>query len=231
MDTEQLTQIVTQVLKRMYPEEVQRQNKSRVLLILDDQKAQLSCLEPYKYLFEEYSVCLLTAKGTGETLQDVKFVETYTADSVPADISSWVRQFDRILVPCPSLKLISKLAHILLDDKISEVVFTALQENKQVMLGPLADEKTSNLTVVLKAEIKRLVDKLKGYGIKELTVNKATKNNVTKSACGTKEVISLRDVTDSVKNGGELCIRNGAIITPLAMDYIKERKIVIRRVG
>lgn len=233
MDTDQLSEIIAQVLKRMNIEDSIKEEKKKVLVIIEDIQNGLSNLEEHKQLLDGYDVSLLTFKNSTELGSTTNFERIFTIEDLPSSCDVWVKQFERVLVPNPSLKLVSKLAHVILDDKITEIIFSALQEKNQVLIGQALDgEKAINFTAGLRSEIQRLTDKLKDYGIQSLQTKKVTKNNypITKDIVGkTRGVISLQDVACIEGNSNELSVSPETVITPLAMDYLREKKILIKK--
>lgn len=234
MDKEQLSEIIAQVLNRMNIKDSQISEKKKALIIFEDLEKGLARLEDFKQLKEEYNISILTAKNVSDIVMPAGFEKTFFIEDLPSNCNEWVKQFERVLIPSPSLKIVSKLAHIILDDKFTELIFLALQEGKQVLIGQALDEKAINFKAALRTEIQRLASKLKDYGIEQLSAVKSLENRNTVDRdiiCKTKGVISLQDVTGMAGNSNELSIGVDTVITPLAMDYIRERKISLNRKG
>lgn len=232
MDKEQLSEIIAQVLTRMNINDSQISEKKKALIIFEDLEKGLARREDFKQIEEEYNISILTAKNISGVAAPGGFEKIFFIEDLPSDCNKWVKQFERVLIPSPSLKIVSKLAHVILDDKYTELVFAALQERKQVLIGQVIDGNTVNFKAALRMEIQKLANKLKDYGIEQLSDMKLPEKHHTMeraSICKTKGVISLRDVMDILENNNELSIGADTVVTPLAMDYIRERKISINR--
>ncbi|MHB8065565.1 MAG: hypothetical protein ACYDG2_23605 [Ruminiclostridium sp.] len=229
LDTEQLSEIIAQVLKKMNIEGNKITEKKKALVIFEDFQKEYASLEDLKQLKEEYNVSILTVKNASGIITPAGFEKTFVIEELPLECNLWIKQFERVLIPSPSLKIVSKLAHVIVDDKFIEIIFLALKERKQVLIGQALDNgKAMNFAAPLKNEIQRLADKLKDFGIEQLSAEKSLKNYspVTNDfICKTRGLISLQDVINMVGNSNELSIVAGTVITPLAMDYIREKKI------
>lgn len=233
MDTAQLSEIIAQVLKRLNTADSEIIEKRKALVIFEDLQNGLSIPEDFKQFTEGYNVSLLTVKSNAGMITPEGIERILAIEDLSSNCNIWVRQFERVLVPSPSLRLVSRIAHIILDDKFTEIIFSALQEGRQVLMGQASDnEKAVNFTAQLKIEIQRLAGKLNDYGIEQLSAKKSLKNcsPMTKDIiCKTGGVLSLNDVAGLAGNSNELSIGAGTVITPLAMDYIREKKISLNR--
>jgi hypothetical protein len=230
LDTEQLSEIIAQVLKKLNMEGIKKDENNKVLVIIEDAQSSSSFISENELLAEAATFSILTDRYNSVKLKAVPAERVLILEELPRDINVWLRQFEKILLPNPTLKIISKLAHIIVDDSITEIIFDALQQGKPVFMGQLTDETDHKLTKALRAEIERLNNKLRDYGIQQLSNNNLQCCSVQKNAVNKiKNVITLQDVTCIKDSENELSVSKNTLITPLAMDYLREKKISLIR--
>ena len=235
MDTVQLSEIITQVINRMITAHNNIPGRSKALVIFEDLRNGLSIPEEIKQSSEGYDLSLLTFENAEGMVIPEGFERVFTIKDLSSNHNEWIKQFERVLIPYPSLKAISRIAHVILDDKFTEIIFSALQEGKQVLMGQNSEDyKLQNLAAPLRTEIQRLNGKLKDYGIGRLPSSSEGKKcppPAKNIECKTRGVLSLQDVVRMAGNSNELSIGAGMVITPLAMDYIRDKKIFLNRKG
>jgi ethanolamine utilization protein len=233
LDTQELSGIIAEVLKRINATDKSFAVKRKVLVILTDCRNELSILEEIKEYIDGYQVSLLTDGKNASLGAHEGFEGTFTVDGLASDFNEWIGQFEKVLIPSPSLKLVSNIAHVILNDRFAEVIFSALQEGKQVMIGQMPEDyKLQNLTAALKSEIQKLAAKLKGFGIEQMVPKRREVSNapvIKDVPSGTKKVLSLQDVMSLTRGSDEISISGETVITPLAMDYIRDKKVSLKR--
>ena len=235
MDTVQISEIITQVINRMIAAHSNIPGRSKALVIFEDLRNGLSIPEEIKQSSEGYNLSLLTFENAEGMVIPEGLERVFTIRDLSSNHNEWIKQFERVLIPYPSLKAISRIAHVILDDKFTEIIFSALQEGKQVLMGQDSEDcKLQKLAAPLRTEIQRLNGKLKDYGIGRLPSSSEEKKcppTAKNIECKTRGVLSLQDVVRMAGNSNELSIGAGMVITPLAMDYIRDKKIFLNRKG
>ncbi|HEX2945223.1 MAG TPA: hypothetical protein VHT96_04635 [Clostridia bacterium] len=248
MDEQQLSAIIAEVLKRLNTgDSIKSRNKA--LVIMPDFNS-FQALEDFQEHTCGFEADLLTRRENAGLAANKGFARVYAVEDLCADLNEWVGQFEKVLVPYPSLKMISEIAHIILEDRFTEVVFSSLQEGKSVLAGPTEDEHNfKNLSNALKCEIRKLTAKMKDFGIEQIppknrqdgdrpkacvAASQITQPGTTLPQTGIShqarvgKVISLQDAVALAKTSGEIRINKGTVVTPLAMDYFREKKISVK---
>jgi ethanolamine utilization protein len=229
LDTDKIEYIVQMALKRLQSQNLH--NSKKAIVILEGYIDELAVLEDIKQSLAEYKLTLLVMKpiavpGTYEAFGDVLYAEKLNTET-----DKLIAGFDVVILPNPSLNSISKIAHIMLDGLIPELVFSALQEGKKVLINDiLNNKKFQRLSVPLKQEAQNLMNKLTGYGITKTDFcnTESSLQDTPKGEIISKRVLSLRDMEDANSKDTEIILNKDTLITPLAADYIKEKKINLR---
>lgn len=162
---------------------------------------------------------------TSGILEDM---ETYPGCSVrsslkPEDV--WLYQAGIFLNP--GLKTLSKLAHVIIDDRRMEVLYEFLVCEEPLFFPCIQDNPSLwGLPAGLRKKAGDILEELQEMGVQIIRT----------PAGGPKEVSQIRDllITEEKVSGLSgsqvLQIRKEAVLTPLAQDLIRIRKIqVIRR--
>ena len=126
----------------------------------------------------------------------------------------------------PGLKTLSKLAHVIIDDTRMEVLYEFLA-GEQPLFFPCARENPSlvHLPAGLRRKAEEFLKEAEQMGVR-----------IIKSPCGgTRKILKTRLITeeavDRLAEGQGVEIRADAIITPLAQDLIRAKKIQVLRPG
>ncbi len=135
--------------------------------------------------------------------------------------------YESIILYNPSLKLLSSIRHILLDSKVVEQLFKALKNNNEVKII-FSDQNTymKGYAKPLQKEIDGLLKQIQAFGIQiiEMKNNMCNKPNAKENQ-EQKKLLTLEDVIELVKSNSPICLKGDILCTPLAMDYIREKKI------
>lgn len=129
-----------------------------------------------------------------------------------------------VVVLNPSLKLLSKIVNIIADDEGSTLIYEALISGKTILIP--AHKNNSSLTALpaaLQKKAEEFMERALGLGIRilDLTAKEETECHrmlITENYI--KELVSCQ----------QLIVNKEALITPLAKDMIRNKKIqVVRR--
>ncbi len=229
MDSDKIEYIVQMATKRIQSQSPH--NMKKAIIILEGYLDELAVLEDIKVSLAEYKLTLLVIKPIAVAETYEAFGNVLYSKNLNTDTDRLIEEFDSVVLPNPSLNSISKIAHIILDGLIPELVFAALQQGKKVLINDtLNNKKINRLSIPLKQEAQNLVSKLIGYGITKTDFCNRESSSQDTSIGEIKpgRVLSLRDIEDANSKEAEIIIKRNTLITPLAADYIKEKKINLR---
>jgi hypothetical protein len=187
LDEQKLSAIIAEVLKRLNTGDCYKSRKKALVIMPDFSSFQ--ALEDIQEHICGFEADLLTRRENAGLAAGKGFARVYAVEDLCTDLNEWVGQFEKVLVPCPSLKMISEIAHIILEDRFTEVVFSSLQEGKSVLAGSTEDEhKFKNLSNALKCEIRKLTAKMKDFGIEQIPANKRQDENRPKACAAESQI-------------------------------------------
>lgn len=221
MDKAVLTEIVREVIKEL-------QNRKRLLVILEGHAEELYLLEDIRNYAGESSVTILSLSDMIKEKALERYGYVMTGDSL-SEHENWINEYDEILLPAPSLTTISRIAHIIIEGIVPQIVYSGIEKGKKILVGPLSqNKKLCNLPSGLRKETLQLYKKLRDFGIEEIELSiPQTINNIVDS----KKILSLRDIELAEKEGSNLAIDENTIITPLASDYIRDKGLTLMKKG
>lgn len=228
MDAGVMDYIVEMVLKKLQSDNVFMTEKA--LVVLEGNVEELSVLEDIKY-GKNYDLSLLVLQTAATHEVYEKYGKVIYIETLSVDIDKLLAEFCTVILPNPSLKTISRLAHIIIDGVLPELVFQALEQDKRILVNGFANNKRlQRLSSPLRSEAEQLMKKLAKYGIDELNTL-PHRYNAEFPKRQMNKVLTLRDIEEVSAKGSELIIGSNAILTPLAADYIRENKIILKRLG
>ncbi len=200
----------------------------KALVILEGYIDELSVMEDIHTYYPNYDLTMLVLKSVALKETYESFGQVLYAESCGVDISNIIKSFETVILPAPSLNSISKIAHIIVDGEVPKLVFGALESGKQVLISDIKlNKKIMKLNDSLKVEAELLYNKLLGYGISKISLFEEKSDSVREKDFFSKPVLSVRDIENAKTEDFELIIDKDTIITPLAADYIREKKIKV----
>ncbi|MEI0532241.1 hypothetical protein R4I97_11845 [Brachyspira pilosicoli] len=150
-----------------------------------------------------------------------------------------IDNYNIIVVDDLSVEMLSCISNLLYkDDNISFILNALLSGKKVIALKDIKRFNNYNNTAsnALLSKLTELENIAKSYGLlihdnntflqyfydKNVVVNKESTVDLTD-----KKIITKSDIADVINNCSNIIVSNKAIITPLVIDYIKEKKINI----
>lgn len=123
-----------------------------------------------------------------------------------------------------SLKTLSKLAHLLIDDQVTELIFSFLQNGSPVIMDAWEDRhEFARMSGGIQKKISQLLKEIESYGVMQtsFTIGEPQKDRLTNMT--KKGIMSLEDLKVVLKEGGNpQTILDNIRLTPLAIDYLHD---------
>jgi hypothetical protein len=186
-----------------------------------------------------------------QALEQVRLIEQTTRcilDTVrPEGLEKALEKSDILVLPTFCFKTAAKAARMINDDQETAIVISALIQGKPVLAtrdGFTLLESLSNKNI--REEIKRILDKLEGFGItfcetdqlfsvfQKIVVDKKNTESPTAIPQAGNEtppalrLITAKDILTAVNsNHDSIQLAPGGMVTPLARDQAKEYSITI----
>lgn len=230
MDTERLTQIIVDVLKRHPAETSAAPNPGdKALVILDETCAEPARLRALHDIWPDMQFVLLNGGCAQVPLQD--FGEVLDANAVPVDLDPWMKGFTFSVLPEPSLRLIAGAAQLVADEAGARCLLSALSMNMPVYACTAAQNRNINsLPTAMRKEAEALWQKLLRFGVRERSFESAPGSPAKEIAnkAPRREILTLDDVRRMIKEEGEVRIGLNTRLTSLAKDHLRDNKIPIQ---
>lgn len=202
MDIEALRRLVVEVI-----EEKITNNQHACLMLGDDQQMEAKIKECCTMELSNYRI---------DYYKETQYEEVQELSN-----------YESIILYNPSLKLLSSIKHILINSKMVEQIFKTLKNNNEVKII-FSNQETymKGYAKPLQEEINGLFKQIQAFGIQiiEMKNNKCNNPNAKKNQ-ERKKLLTLEDVIELVKTDSTICLKRDILFTPLAMDYIREKKI------
>ncbi|MCL6458413.1 MAG: hypothetical protein K6T85_10450 [Gorillibacterium sp.] len=208
-----------------------------VIRLLQGQKLRLQ-LWAEQALLHSYPLAELVGKGG---IDDIVWPEKSLADRPSGDQSeqqlNQCCEADSLFIPVLSLALLSRIAQLDSSHPFVKQILLALCAGKPVGALTLsvepehflwAEHGLSHASPFLKAEIRGLLEKVRGYGIQFLEPDKVIDwlSPTRSSHHLKKQVVTAEDILQASKLGrSSIHIQPQAIVTPLAADLARQYKI------
>lgn len=233
MHMEELSEIIAQtieeVLKKGRGQDVVPADKEKALIIVETGADIDRFFKERSELLIGYSVDIFI-EGTIENTDMFKNygrligIGEINGNKVNGRIS-----YDMVVCPRISIKYISKIAHVIIDDPVTQVIFDVLSTGKKVYINNYKEDSAyGSMPEPLKKEISCLIDKITGFGIKIMN-RELVKGQSVSIRPGCRRIITLSDVIDSMHLTNELVMGDNDILTSLALDYVRDNGIKVRK--
>ncbi len=236
MDNEKLVEIVSQAVAQVLSgqSDIGRTGTyhKNALLILDGEGNSFCGSKLIENLASVYNLAILPVTCPSEAGRFEKYGEVL--DSLPALKQEWMGRFDAVIISDITITSVSKIAHVILDGIVPEIVYVALMAHKKVLADILPlKEQIERLPSALKDEMLGMINKIKRFGVNELDLagisqKLPSENVLERKAVGNMRFFTLDDVKANVGKDGVLLMDARDKLTPLAWDYVKENSIVIK---
>lgn len=233
MDTKEIEQIVHRILNALN----EKSNTESVLLVFCGSN---------RYALEKF---LIEANEIGKENRVKAAVDESAMKLIPAErfeklrgvqfvFSSECEDFDQmfdgvntVVFGSMDINTAAKIAHLLTDSLAARIASEAFIRGIHTVSNAFGSEieiKNENYA----AAVGGLVRKLSGFGVEFMPVESI--RNKFKAHSEIKEQTPLKIITEDVVNslkGSELRIDGDAVVTPLAKDAIREKKVMLTRGG
>lgn len=136
-----------------------------------------------------------------------------------------LRRYERVETPSLSLPCLAKLANLIVDGPLGELVYFALAYGKPLFLPPAQENAALKaLPAPLAGKAAAFTEILFEYGVQPL-VRKASciQQNLRDCRLITERLLQEKNITQ-----GELLVARGTVVTPLANDYLREKRVLLR---
>jgi hypothetical protein len=146
----------------------------------------------------------------------------------PRDSSEFL-DYDSVCLFNLSLPTLSKLAHLIIDDDITELVFAILQRGIEVTMDAWSDRhEFSNLAPGLRQKIAGLLRDVESYGVTQKSFATILRQESQLTELPKKGIMSLGDLKEALASGQDPDqLAKNSRLTPLAIDYLQD----LRRAG
>ena len=231
MDTKEIEQIVHRILNALN----EKSNTESVLLVFCGGS---------RYALEKF---LIEANEIGKTSRIKAAVDKSAVKLLPAErfeglqgiqsvFSSECEDFDQmfegvhtVVFGNMDINTAAKIAHLLTDSLAARIASEAFIRGIHSVSNTFGDGiEIKNESYA--AAVGELIKKLSRFGMEFMPVESIS--NRFKTHPAVKVQMPLKIITEDVVNGlkgSELCIDKDAVVTPLAKDAIREKKVVLTR--
>lgn len=209
MDKANVSQIVMDVLQK---------SSSKTLVLLEDIINGGASFYQIKGLYPKEEVHIYCEKKIENLIETKKYGTVVTQE----DIRFTFDNYERIILLSPSLKLLSKVKNFIVNDFLTEILYEGLTDEKAIHMSEIEDNLAiSMLPERLQKYAVNVVNEVNEIGIQFICQKENT--HVLSNNIITEQMIKSFDELDLV------VVNKQAVITPLALDMIKAKRIKLRR--
>lgn len=178
----------------------------------------------FKIHSEEYQIDILPCSGELGLINEKRLARSgHRLVGWPADWDTPVN-YSLICLFNPSLKTLSKLANLIIDDQITELIFDFLQKGSTVQMDAWTErQEFCQLPKGLQQKIAGLLSDLESFGITQKSFGTLEQQVAQVVEVPNKGIMSLEDLKIAIQNGQDPAkLEKNVRLTPLAIDYLQD---------
>ena len=232
---DQIRKIVERVLEEQASTATQITDEKRLLAIFGATRLDLNVPLQQLHLCEQdgWKITIILSELATKVINLKPIYEAFGEDNIfqenaLTDISSFVDNYQQIVLPAFSHPMAAKLALRVIDTPCTYLLFEALSKGKTVLAvsDALKQGETSVKINAIEVEYVNVLSELGVQWVRTMQIAESVKRRTADSVASLdKPLISAATISNLDANVQTLVHAKQAIITPLARDHAKKRGI------